>query len=184
MNPSSPSPYHTHAASAAHLGASPWTLRQKAAMLAWEYAWTLLCRWTPKPLYPWRLMVLRLFGAKIDGRPFVHQRARIQIPWNIRLDAGACLGDGANLYSVSEIHIGPNAIIAQEAYLCTATHDFAVASLPLQSAPIRVEAGAFVGARAFVLPGLTIGAGAIVGACAVVTRSVPAGARVKGNPAR
>lgn len=184
MKSKPPAAYQTHTASAAHLGASPWTLRQKAAMLLWDYAWLLLCVWTPKPLYPWRLLILRAFGARITGRPFVHQRARIQIPWNIRLEAGACIGDRANLYSVGEIHVGSNAIIAQESYLCTATHDFGVPTLPLQSAPIRVEAGAFVGARAFVLPGLTIGAGAIVGAGSVVTRSVPPGARVKGNPAR
>jgi acetyltransferase-like isoleucine patch superfamily enzyme len=47
-----------------------------------------------------------------------------------------------------------------------------------------VGAGAFVCARAFVLPGVTIGAGAIVGAGAVVTRNVPDGVTVTGNPAR
>ena len=41
-----------------------------------------------------------------------------------------------------------------------------------------------IGAGAVILPGLTIGEGAVVGAGAVVTRDVPAGAVVMGNPAR
>jgi UDP-2-acetamido-3-amino-2,3-dideoxy-glucuronate N-acetyltransferase len=47
-----------------------------------------------------------------------------------------------------------------------------------------VRRGASIGTGAVILGGLEIGARAIVGAGAVVTRSVPAGAIVAGNPAR
>ena len=50
--------------------------------------------------------------------------------------------------------------------------------------PIVIEDDVFIGARAIVLKGVTIGKSAIVGAGAVVTKDVPAGARVVGNPAR
>jgi acetyltransferase-like isoleucine patch superfamily enzyme len=42
----------------------------------------------------------------------------------------------------------------------------------------------FVGGRALVLPGVTIGNGCIVGAGAVVTKDVPDGCIVVGNPAK
>ncbi len=47
-----------------------------------------------------------------------------------------------------------------------------------------VEAGASIGARAVILPGIRIGKNAMVGAGAVVTRDVPAGKLVVGNPAK
>jgi UDP-2-acetamido-3-amino-2,3-dideoxy-glucuronate N-acetyltransferase len=47
-----------------------------------------------------------------------------------------------------------------------------------------VEDGATIGSGATILGGVTIGAGATVGAGAVVTRDVPPGATVVGNPAR
>jgi len=47
-----------------------------------------------------------------------------------------------------------------------------------------VGQGASIGSGATILPGITIGAGAIIGAGAVVTKDVPAGATVVGNPAR
>ena len=50
--------------------------------------------------------------------------------------------------------------------------------------PVRIGRDVFVGARAIVLKGVTIGDGAVVAAGAVVTRDVPAGAVVAGNPAR
>ena len=140
--------------------------------------------WTPKPLSPWRLFWLRLFGAKIDGRPFVHQRARIALPWNLILHDRACLGDRANAYSLGEIEIHEAATVAQEAYLCTGTHQFDSPTLNLQTAKITIGPGAFVCARALILPGVTVGARAIVGAGAVVTRDVAEGDRVAGNPAK
>ena len=153
-------------------------------MLIWEYAWGLLCSWTPKPANSWRLIWLRLFGARITGRPFVHGRARIQIPWNIILEDKACVGDRANLYSLDVIKLERDCVVAQEAYLCAGTHDFEHEAIPLVTAPIVIGKRAFVGGRAFVMPGVTIGDGAVVGACAVVTRSVEAGDRVVGNPAK
>jgi putative colanic acid biosynthesis acetyltransferase WcaF len=164
--------------------ASPWSTRERLGLLLWSVCWPLFCGWTPKPLNPWRLLWLRLFGAKIDGRPFVHQRARIAQPWRITLHDRACIGDRANLYSLGEIEIHADATVAQEAYLCTGTHDFSSPNRELQTAKITVGAGAFVCARAFVLPGVTIGARAIVGACAVVTKDVADDAKVAGNPAR
>jgi putative colanic acid biosynthesis acetyltransferase WcaF len=163
---------------------SPWTLRRRIGLLVWAAAWPLLCGWTPKPLNPWRLFVLRLFGAKLHGRPFVHGRARVQQPWNLTMHHRACLGDGAVAYSLGEIELHEGCTIAQEAYLCTGTHDFDSPDLALRTAPIRVGRGVFVGARAFVLPGVELGEGAVVGAAAVVTRNVAPFAIVAGNPAK
>jgi acetyltransferase-like isoleucine patch superfamily enzyme len=50
--------------------------------------------------------------------------------------------------------------------------------------PVRIGNDVFVGARAILLKGVTIGDGAVVGAGSVVTRDVAAGAVVAGNPAR
>jgi putative colanic acid biosynthesis acetyltransferase WcaF len=164
--------------------ASPWTLNDRVLRILWEICWFVFCVWTPKPANPWRLFWLGVFNAKIHGTPFVHQRARIAIPWNLTLHDRACLGDRANAYSLGEIEIGARAIVAQEACLSTGSHDFSDPALPLVVAKITVGEDAFVGARAFVLPGVTIGARAIVGACSVVTHDVPENVIAAGNPCR
>jgi putative colanic acid biosynthesis acetyltransferase WcaF len=164
--------------------ASPWSASQRLKILAWEYVWWLLCSWTPKPANAWRLFWLKLFGGKVLGKPFVHQRARIQIPWNLTLHDRSALGDRANAYSLGPIIIHEHATVAQECYLCTGTHAFNESALNLITSPINIGAHAFVGVRAVILPGVSVGEHAIIGACSVVTRDVPPHAVVKGNPAR
>ena len=56
--------------------------------------------------------------------------------------------------------------------------------MPLVTARIRIGEDAFVGARAFVLPGITIGARSVIGACSVVTKDVPDDVVAAGNPCR
>ena len=164
--------------------ASPWPGSERLRRVLWEFCWFVFCAWTPKPANPWRLFWLGVFDAKIHGIPFVHQRARIAVPWNLALHDRACLGDRTNVYSLGEIEIGARAVVAQEAYLNTGSHDFSQSSMPLVVAKITIGEDAFVGARAFVMPGVKIGARAIVGACSVVTRDVPENVVAAGNPCR
>jgi maltose O-acetyltransferase len=52
------------------------------------------------------------------------------------------------------------------------------------SVPVRIGSNVWIGGGAIVLPGVSIGDDAIVGAGSVVTRDVPPGTTVVGNPAR
>lgn len=59
-------------------------------------------------------------------------------------------------------------------------HDWSTTS----TAPVRIENGAWIGARAIILKGVTVGQGAVVAAGSVVTKTVPPYTIVAGNPAR
>jgi putative colanic acid biosynthesis acetyltransferase WcaF len=163
---------------------SPWPKKVLVSMALWEAAWLLLCRWTPKPLYRWRSVVAKTFGARIDGKVFIASSAHIKMPWNLTLSERACIGNKVEVYNLAPVSIGRRATIAQEVYICAGTHKFDDPNLPLVVGPVDVGADAFVGARAFLSPGVRVGAGAIIGACSVVTRDIPAWTVAAGNPSR
>jgi acetyltransferase-like isoleucine patch superfamily enzyme len=94
---------------------------------------------------------------------------RVTIKNGVQLWDGLRVGD--------DVFIGPNATFTNDRFPRSKHYDHEVLET-------HVGDGASIGANATVLPGVTIGARAMVGAGSVVTRDVPAGAVVVGNPAR
>lgn len=175
---------HTYTYTQTNRHTSPRPPSELLRQLAFEWTWFFLCQWTPKPCNIWRLFILRLFGARIFGRPFVHQRARIEVPWNLIMRNGSCLGDRAHAYSLGVIELKEGCDVSQECYLCTGTHQLDDPALPLTVAKITIGPEAFLGARSFVLPGVKVGEGAVIGACSVVTKDMPDWTVCVGNPCR
>ena len=100
------------------------------------------------------------------------------------MEEGSCLGNGCDCYNVAPVILGRYAVVSQRAFLCTAGHAINRPGFELTTAPIAIKAGAWVGAAAYVGPGVTMHERAVAGACAVVTKDVNAGDVVAGNPAR
>ncbi|MFM5254275.1 sugar O-acetyltransferase [Aeromonas hydrophila] len=97
------------------------------------------------------------------------------------INMGATLLDNAPIRIGAEVMIGPNVQIYTAAHALDADERILGVETAL---PVTIEDRVWIGGGAILLPGITIGREAIVGAGAVVTKDVPAGARVVGNPAR
>ena len=158
--------------------------RGAATVMIWQLVRATLFRLSPQPMYAWRRVLLRAFGAKIGTGVLVRPTARVTNPWFITIEDYAWVGDYAELYALAPIKIGYMAVVSQYAYLCAGTHDLNAATFPLVGAPIRVGAEAWICAGAFIHPGATIGDGAVIAARAVLTGNADAGMIYVGSPAR
>jgi putative colanic acid biosynthesis acetyltransferase WcaF len=163
---------------------SPFPLTHRLRRLLWHAVWLCLFRPSPRFAFAWRRLLLRAFGARLHPSARVYHSTRIWAPWNLVMDADSILADDADCYNVATVTLMEGAIVSQYAYLCTAGHDVHDPAFPLVTAPVTIEPGAWVAAKAVIGPGVTVGAGAVVALGAVVVKSVPAGTIVGGNPAR
>lgn len=93
----------------------------------------------------------------------------------VTVKSGVHIWDGARIED--DVFIGPNVAFTNDRFPRSRQY-------PDQFLNIVIRKGASIGANATLLPGITIGENAMVGAGAVVTRDVPAGTVVVGNPAR
>jgi putative colanic acid biosynthesis acetyltransferase WcaF len=151
--------------------------------VAWAAVWPLF-RFSPRPAFAWRRMLLRLMGARVGARVHIYASATITYPWMLEIGDESAIGERALVYNLGRVTIGRRATISHQAHLCAGTHDYTDPALPLVKPPIVVGDEAWVCADAFVGPGVTVGAGAVVGARAVVLRDVEPWMVVVGNPAR
>lgn len=106
--------------------------------------------------------------------------------FNIKLGTGVFLNFGCVILDVVEVSIGDKTQIGPNVQILTADHprDPAEREAGLENGrPIRIGRNVWIGGGAILLPGVTVGDDAVIGAGSVVTRDVPEGATVVGNPA-
>lgn len=163
---------------------SPHSRANQLMRILWRTVWLLAYRPSPKVFHAWRRFLLRVFGAKIAKNAYPHPSVKIWAPWNLEMGSLSCLGPDVDCYCVDKVVIGPRATVSQYSFLCTATHDYRDPRMPLVTAPIVIDEGAWVAADVFIGPGVTIGKGAVVGARSSVYRTVQPWTVVAGNPAR
>ena len=107
--------------------------------------------------------------------------------YNIKLGAGVFLNFNCVILDVVEVEIGDMTQIGPGVQILPADHprDPALRAQGLEfGRPVRIGKNVWIGAGALLMPGVTVGDDALIGAGSVVTRDVPAGVTVMGNPAR
>lgn len=112
-------------------------------------------------------------------------------PERITMKAGVHLGPSCSIWAgehSGRITIGENALFGPEVFVTAGNYSLdglgEVGSQPMIEEDVTIGRNTFIGARAIILPGCTIGDGAVVGAGCIVTRDIQPGAIVVGNPAR
>lgn len=106
---------------------------------------------------------------------------------HIELGDGVFINANTVLLDCARVRIGSRTLLGPAVQVYTATHplDFQTRARGIESASaVTIGEDVWIGGGAIVLPGATVGDRAVIAAGSVVTRDVPAGTLVAGNPAR
>lgn len=133
-------------------------------------------------------------------RSFFGKRIMKSYGHNVNIERGATFsrktiignnsGIGENCRLQGTVTIGDNVMMGQDVLIFTSNHSFERTDIPMQEQgyqgekPVVIGNDVWIGARAIVLPGVTVGDGCIIGAGSVVTKDVPPYTIIGGNPAR
>lgn len=154
--------------------------RPRSVQALWLATQDIIMNWWFPPKA--RVAVLRAFGAEIGDGVLIRHRVRIHWPWKLTVGSDTWIGEGTWILNLEPVTIGSNVCVSQDVLLCTGSHDSRSPTFEFDNAPISIDDGAWVAARATVLRGVRVGASAIVGASCLVFRDVPAGTTVLAHP--
>jgi acetyltransferase-like isoleucine patch superfamily enzyme len=130
---------------------------------------------------------VNLYGCSIGDNSrigaFVEIQKNAQIGNNVKVSSHTFICEGVTIED--DVFIGHNVSFINDKYpRATSSDGQPQSEADWQVVPTHVRRGASIGTSSTILCGVTIGENAIVGAGSVVTRDVPDGATVVGNPAR
>ena len=149
----------------------------------WYFVNALLVRASWNPFLSIKIALLRAFGGKIGKGLVIKNKVIIKSPWNLAVGDDCWLGEDCWIDNLDKVVIGSNVCISQGALLLTGNHDYTISSMPYRNAAIRIEDGAWIGAKTTVCPGVTVHRNAILTVGSVATKDMEENAIYQGNPA-
>lgn len=123
----------------------------------------------------------------VDEGTMINPPFRCDIGFNINLGKNVKINCNCFFLDSNRITIGDYVMIGPNVTIVTPNHSMDPEKrrrIGTVSKPVVIEDDVWIGAGVVILPGVTIGEGSVVGAGSVVTKNVPAGVTVGGNPAR
>jgi maltose O-acetyltransferase len=134
-----------------------------------------------------RAAILRELLGAVHKSAYIEPPFRCDYGYNIHVGKGFYANFDCVLLDVNPITIGDRVLLGPGVHIYTATHPVdpeTRRSFKELGRPITIEDDVWIGGRAILCPGVTIGEGAVIGAGSVVTKDVPPRTLAAGNPCR
>lgn len=155
--------------------------------LLWRITWYWCNVLFLKTYFPfpsaWKRLLLVAFGAKVGRNVTIKPDVNIKFPWLLEIGDNVWIGEGVWIDNLARVRIGDNVCLSQGAYLLTGNHDYKKEAFDLMIAPITIENGAWVGAKATICPGVTLRTHSVAGVGSAVNKDTDPYTIYSGNPA-
>ena len=128
-------------------------------------------------------LMKELFYNQIGENSIIYNQLTVVRPKNVTIGKNVTVMNGILMMSAGGITIEDNVMIAANVQLISNNHD-PYDRYVITCKPILIKEGAWIGAGATILPGVTIGKYAIIGANSIVSKNIPDYGVAVGSPAK
>ncbi len=135
------------------------------------------------PISSLKVLLLKLFGAKIGKGVVIKPSVNIKYPWRLKIGNFVWIGEKAWIDNLANIEIGDNVSISQGAMLLCGNHNYKKSTFDLIIGEITLEEGVWIGAKSIVTPGVICKSHSVLAVNSVATKNLEAYTIYSGNPA-
>ena len=135
------------------------------------------------PISGVKVVLLRVFGAKIGKGVVIKPKVNIKYPWKLEIGNNAWLGERVWIDNLGKVSIGENCCLSQGSFLLCGNHDYSKESFDLMVGDITLEEGVWIGAMSTVGPGVTCHSHSVLAANSFSSKDLKAFGIYRGNPA-
>jgi putative colanic acid biosynthesis acetyltransferase WcaF len=155
----------------------------KPKMLLWYFTNLIFftSRWLP--LSGPKVMLLRLFGAKVGKGVVIKPAVNIKYPWRLAIGNHVWIGEQVWIDNLENVDIGDHVCISQGAMLLCGNHNYKKSAFDLIVGKIILEEGTWIGAQTVVCPGVVCKSHSLLTVGSIATSSLKAYTIYQGNPA-
>jgi len=150
--------------------------------LLWYFTDVFFFRTKVIPFSAVLVFLLRTFGAKIGKEVRIKPGIQVKYPWKLEIGDYCWLAD-CYIENLDWVTMGENCCISQQAMLMTGNHNYKSTTFDLMTAPIVLEDGVWIGAKAVVGPGIKLYSHAVLSLSSVAVSDLTAYTIYQGNPA-
>ena len=86
-----------------------------------------------------KIVILRMFGAKIGANVIIKPNVNIKYPWFLKIGSNTWIGEGVWIDCLTIVEIGDNVCLSQGAFILSGNHDYGKTTFDLIVKPIRIE---------------------------------------------
>jgi putative colanic acid biosynthesis acetyltransferase WcaF len=136
------------------------------------------------PVSSVKVRVLRLFGASVGQGVRIKPGVKVKFPWRLSIGDYVWIGENTWIDNLASVCIENHVCISQGVYFCTGNHNWNHPNFQLMIAPIHIEEGCWIAAKAVIGPGVTTGYGSVLTLGSVTSQSLKPLTIYAGNPAK
>ncbi|MBG6062549.1 putative colanic acid biosynthesis acetyltransferase WcaF [Flavobacterium sp. CG_9.1] len=155
----------------------------KWKQILWYFVSVLLFVNPLNPLSGFKILLLRLFGAKVGTGVHIKPGVTIKYPWLLDIGNHVWIGENVWIDNLAKVTIESNVCISQGAMLLCGNHNYKTTTFDLIIGEIHLQEGSWIGAKSIVCPGVTLHSHAILAVGSVATSNLDSLGIYQGNPA-